>query len=239
MIGLFRFSPSRLALVYVALSALVLGLFAIPLWYVWRVNYSTLRTYIDAEDVRTIVDTFEREGPTGLAAAIEARVLFAAGWSACFFSAIKLVAGKKKVSLPADVAIDAEVDLGTTHGVFGLAARLNVSLSGMDRQAAQALVEAALAELQDTLRLVAAKDGGDDVVTIHQDAKVFASRITAGASLAHKLGPGRHAWIQVIDGALKLNGLSLTSGDGAAVSDEGQLRLDALAPSHFVLFDLA
>src|SRR2546425_7893355 len=74
MIGLFRFSPSRLALVYVALSALVLGLFAIPLWYVWRVNYSTLRTYIDAEDVRTMMDTFEREGPTGLAAAIEARV---------------------------------------------------------------------------------------------------------------------------------------------------------------------
>ena len=95
------------------------------------------------------------------------------------------------------------------------------------------------AELQDTLRLVAAKDGGDDAVTIHQDAKVFASRITAGASLAHKLGPGRHAWIQVIDGVLKLNGLSLTSGDGAAVSDEGQLRLDALAPSHLVLFELA
>ncbi|PYN13940.1 MAG: quercetin 2,3-dioxygenase [Candidatus Rokuibacteriota bacterium] len=95
------------------------------------------------------------------------------------------------------------------------------------------------AELQDTLRLVAATDGGDDAVTIHQDAKVFASRITAGASLAHKLGPGRHAWIQVIDGVLKLNGLSLTSGDGAAVSDEEQLRLDALAPSHFVLFDLA
>ena len=95
------------------------------------------------------------------------------------------------------------------------------------------------AELQDTLRLVAAKDGGDDAVTIHQDAQVFASRITAGASLAHKLDPGRHAWIQVIDGALKLNGLSLTSGDGAAVSDEGQLRLDAVAPSHFVLFDLA
>ena len=69
--------------------------------------------------------------------------LFAAGWSACFLSAIKLIAGKKKLSLPADVAIDAEVDLGTTHGVFGLAARLNVSLPGIDRQAAQALVDAA------------------------------------------------------------------------------------------------
>jgi len=49
----------------------------------------------------------------------------------------KLVAGKKKVALPADVAIDAEIDLGTTHGVLGLAARLNVSLPGVDRQAAQ------------------------------------------------------------------------------------------------------
>jgi len=79
----------------------------------------------------------------GPGAGISPEQLFAAGWSACFLAAIKLVAGKKKVTLPADVAIDAEVDLGTTHGVFGLAARLNVSLPGMDRQAAQALVETA------------------------------------------------------------------------------------------------
>jgi osmotically inducible protein OsmC len=69
--------------------------------------------------------------------------LFAAGWSACFLSAIKLVAGKKKITLPEDVAIDAEIDLGMTHGEFGLAARLNVSLPGMERQAAQELVDAA------------------------------------------------------------------------------------------------
>jgi lipoyl-dependent peroxiredoxin len=69
--------------------------------------------------------------------------LFAAGWSACFLSAIRIVASKTKATLPADVAIDAEVDLGTTHGVYGLAARLNVSLPGMGRQAAQALVDAA------------------------------------------------------------------------------------------------
>ena len=69
--------------------------------------------------------------------------LFAAGWSACFLSAVKLVAGKKKIPLPADVAIDAEVDLGVTRGVFGLAARLNVSLPGVDPEAARALVDAA------------------------------------------------------------------------------------------------
>ena len=69
--------------------------------------------------------------------------LFAAGWSACFLSAIKIVAGKRKVALPAYPAIDAEVDLGMAHGVFGLAARLNVSLPGMGHQAAEALVNAA------------------------------------------------------------------------------------------------
>ncbi|MCU1234241.1 MAG: organic hydroperoxide resistance protein [Candidatus Solibacter sp.] len=69
--------------------------------------------------------------------------LFAAGWSACFLSAIKLIAGKRKIALPAEVAIDAEVDLGTTHGGFGLAARLNVSLPGIDQETAQSLVEAA------------------------------------------------------------------------------------------------
>jgi len=69
--------------------------------------------------------------------------LFAAGWSACFLSAIKVVALRTKVSVPADTAIDAEVDLGTSHGAYGLAARLNVSLPGMDRAAAQSLVNAA------------------------------------------------------------------------------------------------
>jgi lipoyl-dependent peroxiredoxin len=69
--------------------------------------------------------------------------LFAAGWSACFLSAIKVVAAKKRVALPAEVAIDAEVDLGTAHGAYGLAARLNISLPGMEHDVAEELVEAA------------------------------------------------------------------------------------------------
>ena len=69
--------------------------------------------------------------------------LFAAGWSGCFLSAIKIAAGKAKVKLAADTAIDAEVDLGTAHGSYALAARLNVSLPGIDRQVAQDLVNTA------------------------------------------------------------------------------------------------
>ena len=69
--------------------------------------------------------------------------LFAAGWSACFLSAIGIVASKMKIALPPDRAIDAEVDLGVTDGAFFLQARLKVSLPGLDRQVAQAVVEAA------------------------------------------------------------------------------------------------
>jgi len=69
--------------------------------------------------------------------------LFAAGWSACFLSAIKVVAAKRKVTLPPETAIDIEVDLGTTAGAFGLAARLNVSLPGIDRELAHVLVDGA------------------------------------------------------------------------------------------------
>jgi lipoyl-dependent peroxiredoxin len=56
---------------------------------------------------------------------------------------MKAVAGKMKVTLPADLAIDAEVDLGPIPNAYGIAARLNVSLPGMDRAAAQALLDAA------------------------------------------------------------------------------------------------
>jgi lipoyl-dependent peroxiredoxin len=70
--------------------------------------------------------------------------LFAAGWSTCFLGALQRVAGQKKISLPADTAINAEVDLGFTHGGhFGLAARLNVSLPGVERKVAQSLLEEA------------------------------------------------------------------------------------------------
>jgi lipoyl-dependent peroxiredoxin len=69
--------------------------------------------------------------------------LFAAGYSACFIGAMKAVAGRTKLTLPTDLAVDAEVDLGPTAGGYGIAARLNVSLPGMERAAAQALLDAA------------------------------------------------------------------------------------------------
>ena len=65
--------------------------------------------------------------------------LFAAGWSACFLGAIGKAAGEHKLRLPADAAIDAEVDLALDDGGFALIARLNVSLPGIDRATAEVL----------------------------------------------------------------------------------------------------
>jgi len=69
--------------------------------------------------------------------------LFAAGWSACFIGAIGKAAGKMELALPADLAVDAEVDLCNTDGAFFLQARLNVSLPGVAPEAARALVDMA------------------------------------------------------------------------------------------------
>ncbi|MGO4620291.1 organic hydroperoxide resistance protein [Ensifer sp. 2TAB8] len=69
--------------------------------------------------------------------------LFAAGWSACFIGAIGLAAGQRKVALPADLAVDTEVDLRNRDGGYFLQARLNVSLPGIDAEVARQLVDAA------------------------------------------------------------------------------------------------
>jgi lipoyl-dependent peroxiredoxin len=69
--------------------------------------------------------------------------LFAAGWSACFMSAIAHVAASRKISLPSDRYVDAEVDLGTNPGGYLVRARLNVHLPGVEREVAKSLVDAA------------------------------------------------------------------------------------------------
>jgi Ohr subfamily peroxiredoxin len=69
--------------------------------------------------------------------------LFAAGWSACFESAIAFAAQRRKIPLPADVTVEAEVDLRAANGGTYLSARLNVSLPGVERASAQALLDEA------------------------------------------------------------------------------------------------
>ena len=95
------------------------------------------------------------------------------------------------------------------------------------------------AEKLNQLRLVAAPNGKDGAVDIHQDARVFAARLEKGKSLRHNLGSGRAAWIQAISGEIEVNGKILNAGDGAAVENESDLSLTGKDDlSEFLLFDL-
>ena len=76
-------------------------------------------------------------------------------------------------------------------------------------------------------------------VTIRQDANLYIARLDKGAEAKHALAPGRGAWVQVARGAVKLNGTELKAGDGAAVSDESEIRVESREPSEVLLFDLA
>lgn len=69
--------------------------------------------------------------------------MFGAAWSACYMGALELAASQRKVKLPGQVAVDAEIKLSLDGSSFFLSARLNVSVPGVDREVAQALIEAA------------------------------------------------------------------------------------------------
>jgi Ohr subfamily peroxiredoxin len=72
-----------------------------------------------------------------------AEQLFGAAWSACYMGAMELAAAQRKIKLPAGLAVDAEILLNQENGAFFLRARLNVSVPGVDREQAQALIDAA------------------------------------------------------------------------------------------------
>lgn len=94
------------------------------------------------------------------------------------------------------------------------------------------------ADKQGRLRLIASRDGRDGSVVIHQDAAIYAGLLAGGDRVGHLLATGRRAWVQVVQGALMLNGTALNAGDGAAVSDESRVSLAAVADSEVLLFDL-
>ena len=94
-------------------------------------------------------------------------------------------------------------------------------------------------EKRGRLRLIASPDGREDSVTIHQDARVYASLIEPGQTVVHKLQQNRHAWAQVARGAVEINGQALEQSDGAAISGEESLIITGREPSEVLLFDLA
>ncbi len=88
------------------------------------------------------------------------------------------------------------------------------------------------------LMLVASPDGGNDSLTIHQDAFLYRARLSKGGAVEHPLAPDRKAYVQVAKGKFVINGVALAAGDGAVLSGERLVRLSAEAAGETLLFDL-
>jgi quercetin 2,3-dioxygenase len=86
--------------------------------------------------------------------------------------------------------------------------------------------------------LLISADGRNGSAMIHQDADVYRLRLKTGETVTHELAPGRGAWLQIARGALRCNGVELTTGDGASTEAPGQLTFTATRPVEALLFDL-
>jgi redox-sensitive bicupin YhaK (pirin superfamily) len=94
------------------------------------------------------------------------------------------------------------------------------------------------ADKRGRLRLVASPDGAEGSVTIHQDARVYATVLGPGQKVTHALAPGRYAWLHVARGSLMLDGHRLGQGDGAAIKSEPTITLAGETEAEALLFDL-
>jgi quercetin 2,3-dioxygenase len=94
------------------------------------------------------------------------------------------------------------------------------------------------------LRLVASPDGRDGSLSIHSDVRLYVGLFDAGQSAELELGPGRHAYVQVARGQVRVSGQKLEAGDGAALSEEPRVTLEGVQPAaghpaEVLVFDLA
>jgi redox-sensitive bicupin YhaK (pirin superfamily) len=89
------------------------------------------------------------------------------------------------------------------------------------------------------LTLLASHDGREGSVTIHQDVALHSAALEAGDRVSLALNNGRHVWVQVVRGTVQLKGQTLSSGDGATLTNEPTINVDAISSAEVLLFDLA
>jgi redox-sensitive bicupin YhaK (pirin superfamily) len=133
--------------------------------------------------------------------------------------------------------LHSEMNPSTTEGVHFLQIWLMPNERGIAPSYEEKRFEAA--EKRGRFRLLASPDARDGAVAIHQDVDLYAGVFAPGEGARFEMRPGRHAWLQVAQGAVTLNGETFGQGDGAAVSDETALDVKATADSEIILFDLA
>jgi redox-sensitive bicupin YhaK (pirin superfamily) len=94
-------------------------------------------------------------------------------------------------------------------------------------------------EKRGRLRLIASRDAREGSLAIHRDVDLYATVLASGEGVAHSLAPGRAAWVQVARGEVTANGQRLAAGDGLAIEDARELRLDAHGDAEALVFDIA
>jgi redox-sensitive bicupin YhaK (pirin superfamily) len=94
------------------------------------------------------------------------------------------------------------------------------------------------AGLEGKLRLIASPDGRDGSVTLHQDARLYATKLDGAAGVTHALAPGRRAYVHMARGTAQVNGTRLTAGDGAKIENESRVQLGGGQAAELLLFDL-
>lgn len=105
--------------------------------------------------------------------------------------------------------------------------------------AAPRYAEKSLAEAKSgSLNLVASNDGRDGSIAIRQDADLYLARLGGNDSVTHTLARGRHAWVQIAEGEVSVNGRALSVGDAAIVDQENSLEISATKPAQALIFDL-
>jgi redox-sensitive bicupin YhaK (pirin superfamily) len=91
---------------------------------------------------------------------------------------------------------------------------------------------------KNALTLMASRDGGEHAVRVHQDVQLYLGELEAGRELSYSAAKGRGLWLQLVAGAVTVNGQSLAAGDGLKVTDEAAVKVAASAAAEFLLFDL-
>lgn len=89
------------------------------------------------------------------------------------------------------------------------------------------------------LRLIVSNDGRNGSISINQDADIYTTTLEVGQTVTHEPAPGRYAWVQVARGTITLNGIELSAGDGASISEESSIEIGATEDAEVLLFDLA
>lgn len=96
-----------------------------------------------------------------------------------------------------------------------------------------------LQERRGALRLLLSPDGSEGSLTVHQDARMWGTVLSAGETAALALDIDRRAWVQVVRGAARVNGHDVAEGDGAALVNESEVRLEGVEDAELLVFDLA